>query len=105
MPWGGSKGPAREAYNKLMEQGERLGWYFTMFLHPLAPKLLAKLREKELVLVPELNYQGQFASILRSQGVRAEAVTQYNGLPFKVHELMGMIMERSKSRETGIVTA
>ena len=105
MPWGGSKGPTKEAYNNLLDQGQSLGWYFTMFLHPLPPKLLAKLREKELVLVPELNYQGQFASILRSQGVRAEAITQYNGLPFKVHELVGMIMERSKSRQSGMVTA
>ena len=104
MPWGGSKGPTREAYNSLITQGEQLGWYFTMYLHPLPSKLLSKLREKELVLVPELNYQGQFASILRSQGVRAEAITQYSGLPFKVRNLVNMIVERSQSRRRGMVT-
>ncbi len=104
MPWGGSKGPAREAYNTLMAQGENLGWYYTMYLHPLPPKLLAKLREKELVLVPELNYQGQFAGILRSQGVRAEAITQYSGLPFKARDLVSTITERSQSRQMGVVT-
>ncbi len=94
MPWGGSKGPASEAYKLLMEEGTPLGWYFTMYLHPLPPALLEELRQKELVLVPELNYQGQWASTLRSQGVKAEAITQYTGLPFKVGELAERIKER-----------
>ncbi|MBI4328748.1 MAG: 2-oxoacid:acceptor oxidoreductase subunit alpha, partial [Chloroflexi bacterium] len=33
MPWGGSKGPAREAYNALREEGRRIGWCYTMYLH------------------------------------------------------------------------
>ena len=94
MTWGGSKGPTLEAYNQLMEQGERIGWYYTMQLHPLPPKLLDELRQKELVIVPELNFQGQFASTLRSQGVRAEAITQYTGLPFKVRDLVARVTER-----------
>jgi len=39
------------------------------------------------VIVPELNYMGQFASVLRSEGIKAVAITQYTGLPFKVGEL------------------
>ncbi|MFQ5860412.1 MAG: 2-oxoacid:acceptor oxidoreductase subunit alpha [Dehalococcoidia bacterium] len=94
MPWGGSKGPAREAYDTLMAQGQRLGWYYTMQVHPLPPRLLEELQQKELVLVPELNYQGQFASILRSEGIRAEAITQYSGLPFKVRGLVKRVTKR-----------
>ena len=94
MSWGGSKGPSREAYNLLQEQGQSLGWYYTIFLNPMPPKLLEELREKELVLVPELNYQGQLSSILRSEGVRAESITQYTGLPFKISDLMERIKER-----------
>ena len=94
MPWGGSKGPTLEAYEQLMAEGEELGWYYTMFLNPLPPGLLEELKRKELVLVPELNYQGQFASILRSFGVRAEAITQYTGLPFKVRDLVARISDR-----------
>ncbi|MBF8266885.1 MAG: hypothetical protein HW388_393 [Dehalococcoidia bacterium] len=105
MPWGASKGPAREAYNIMRERGQRVGWYYTMYLHPLPPKLLEELRQKELVLVPELNYQGQFASILRSQGVRAEAITQYNGLPFKVRDLVARVTERAKSPKGVMVRA
>ena len=95
MPWGGSKGPTREAYEALMEEGYPLGWYYTTQLHPLPPKLLEELREKELVLVPELNYLGQFSMVLRSLGVRAESITQYTGLPFKVRDLTEKIKERT----------
>jgi len=101
MPWGGSKGPMQEAYEVLLEQGLGVGWYYTMYLHPLPPKLLEELRQKELVLVPELNYLGQFASILRSLGVRAEAITQYTGLPFKVKDLVGMVAERVQAHKDG----
>ena len=93
MSWGGSKGPAREAYDELREQGVDVAWYYTMFLNPLPPRLLEELRSKELVIVPELNYQGQWASILRSEGVRAQAITQYTGLPFKVSDLVSRVKE------------
>ena len=91
MTWGGSKGPALEAYNQLREQGVDVGWYYTMFLNPLPPRLLEELRSKDLVIVPELNYQGQWAGILRSEGVKAQAITQYTGLPFKVSDLVSRV--------------
>ena len=94
MPWGGSKAPTREAYLQLVAAGEEIGWYYTMYLNPLPPTLLAELKTKDLVLVPELNYMGQFSSILRSLGVRAESITQYTGLPFNVSDLVKWIPER-----------
>ena len=72
-----------------------------MNLHPLPSELLEELRQKELVLVPELNYQGQFALILRSWGVKAEAITQYTGLPFKARELVDRLSELAKSNGKG----
>lgn len=94
MPWGGSKGSGEEAYSLLEADGVEIGWRYTMFLNPLPPALLEELREKELVLVPELNYQGQFAGVLRSLGVKAEALTQYTGLPFKAGELAQRVKDR-----------
>ncbi len=93
VPWGGSKGPAQDAYLELQKFGVDIGWYYTMFLNPLPPKMLEELRKKDLVIVPELNYQGQFASILRSMGVKAEAITQYTGLPFKVRDLVTQVKD------------
>jgi 2-oxoglutarate ferredoxin oxidoreductase subunit alpha len=103
MTWGGSKGSTREAYDQMMKQGQRIGWYYTMQLNPLPPKLLEELRQKELVLVPELNYLGQFSSILRSKGVKAESITQYTGTPFKVNELMARITDRMQAKKKDMV--
>ena len=93
LPWGGSKGSAQESYNQLRADGQDIAWYYTMFLNPLPPAMLEELRSKDLVIVPELNYQGQFASVLRSHGVKAEAITQYTGLPFRPTELSGLIKD------------
>ena len=68
-------------------------------------ELLEELRQKELVLVPELNYMGQFSSVLRSQGVNAESITQYTGLPFKVGDLASRITERLEQEQKVSVTA
>jgi 2-oxoglutarate ferredoxin oxidoreductase subunit alpha len=96
IPWGGSKGPMEEAYSILRQQGIELAWYYTMYLNPLPPALLGELKKKRLVLVPELNYQGQFAEILRALGIQAEAITQYTGQPFKVKDLIARISEQLK---------
>jgi 2-oxoglutarate ferredoxin oxidoreductase subunit alpha len=96
MTWGGSKGPTREVWQRMRRVGtaDNLAWYYTMYLNPLPPALLDELRTKELVIVPELNYQGQFSSYLRSKGVRAESITQYTGLPFGIAGLTRRIEER-----------
>jgi len=94
MPWGGSKGPAQEAYRELRSLGLDIGWRYTVQLHPLPPKLLEELQQKSLVIIPELNYLGQLSSVLRSQYVRAESITQYTGLPFKVKDLIERITNR-----------
>jgi 2-oxoglutarate ferredoxin oxidoreductase subunit alpha len=105
MTWGGSKGPSWEAYKTLIEEGEPLAWYYTMFLHPLPVALVEELRKKELVIVPELNYQGQFSSVLRSLGIRAESITQYTGLPFKVGSLVENIRLKAGAMREGMVKA
>lgn len=104
MPWGGSKGPAQSAYDEVVASGIDIGWYYTMFLNPLPAELLEELRQKDLVLVPELNYLGQFSSVLRSQGVNAESITQYTGLPFKVVDLASRITARLEQEQKVSVT-
>ena len=105
MPWGGSKGPAQAAYDQLTAEGEQLAWYYTMFLNPLPPKLLEELKRKQLVIVPELNFQGQFSTILRSHGVHAEPITQVTGLPFKVRDLVNRIADRVREEQKESVPA
>ena len=78
MP-GSSKGVAREAYDKLADKGEKNK--LDILLHNKLPKeIIEQLKSKKLVIVPELNYQGQWSSILRMEGINAVSVTQYIGL-------------------------
>ena len=91
MPWGGSKGPAQEAYEQFFNDDTGIGWAYTMFLNPLPVELVNTLKTKNLVIVPELNYQGQFSSVLRSQGINAISINLYTGLAFKVNDLVKQI--------------
>ena len=93
VPWGGSNGPARDAYNRMRESGMDIGWYYTMFIHPMPDQMLEELKQKDLVIVPELNYMGQFSSVLRGEGINAVSITQYTGLPFKVRDLVKKVTE------------
>ena len=61
-------------------------------------KMIEELRDKKLILVPELNYQGQFSSFLRSHQINAHSITQYTGLPFKVSDLRAKIIEILKDK-------
>ena len=103
LPWGGSKGPAREAYETLRQRGVPVSWYYTMYLNPMPPRLLEELRRKEVVIIPELNYQGQFARILNAEGIRTASITQYTGLPFKARTLVERISEIVASRSKEVV--
>ena len=105
MPWGGSKGPSLEAYQQLVAADMDIAWYYTMYLNPLPPKLLEELRQKDLVLVPELNYLGQLSSVLRAEGVKAESITQYTGLPLGISDLVERVTQRVAAPKQEGITA
>ena len=107
MPWGSSKGPAREAYEELLASGRDVGWIYSMALNPLPEEVRSVLAAADRVLVPELNYLGQWSAILRQSGYRAESVTQYTGLPFRPSTLVEMIGAKLSESRTGkgLVTA
>jgi len=94
MPWGSSKGPAREAYDRLREQGADIGWLYSVALHPLPEDVLEILKSGKRIIVPELNYLGQWSALLRQDGYNAESITQYTGLPFRPADLVVSIGER-----------
>ena len=100
MPWGSSKGPAREAYDRLRERGENVGWLYSVALHPLPGDIKDALNLADKIIVPELNYLGQWSALLRQDGYRAESITQYTGLPFRPSDLVKLIGERIGVRVT-----
>ena len=94
MPWGSSKGPTREAYDRLLESGEDIGWLYSVALHPLPGTVKNVLASAGKIIVPELNYLGQWSALLRQDGYRAESITQFTGLPFRPSDLVKLIGER-----------
>ena len=107
MSWGSSKGPAREAYERLRGSGADVGWLYSMALNPLPEEMKSALERANRVIVPELNYTGQWSAVLRQHGYRAESVTQYTGLPFKPATLVDRIEARVAElrAEKGMVLA
>ena len=99
MPWGSSKGVAREAYDKLRDSGVEIGWVYSLALNPLPRQALEVLKQKRLVIVPELNFMGQWSALLRSDGVKAESITQYTGTPFRPSDLEARMAEMVRSIE------
>lgn len=97
MPWGSSKGPAREAYDRLKAEGAEISWIYSLALSPLPQAVLDALKKKDLVIVPELNYLGQWSGLLRQEGINAVSITQYTGLPFRPGDLAGQIKQRLKA--------
>ena len=100
MPWGSSKGPAREAYERLRERGVDVGWLYSVALNPLPEEVKEVLRNAGKIIVPELNYLGQWSALLRQEGYRAESITQYTGLPFRPADLVSSISERVRAGVT-----
>jgi len=64
-------------------------------LHPLpADAIRGFVRELKAVIVPEVNYNGQFARHLRAQmGLEVLSFTKYGGLPFAPAEIAARVME------------
>ena len=93
--WGSSEGAIREAVQMAQDKGYSVG-----ALHPkiLYPQPLAKLKEfiegTKAVIIPEVNFTGQFATLLRKRF--AYDFIQLNkciGLPFTPKEIFDKIEE------------
>jgi 2-oxoglutarate ferredoxin oxidoreductase subunit alpha len=91
LTWGSTFGEVTEAIDRLAAQGIKA--------HALAPRLLWPLpthqidpflRGKRVVIVPEVNYTGQFANILKShyQDVEFTRLNVYGGQPFSVARIV-----------------
>ena len=64
-------------------------------LYPLSSKVIHDfVKGLKAVVVPEVNYDGQFARHLRAQmGLETLSFTKYSGLPFSPAEIAGHVRE------------
>jgi 2-oxoglutarate ferredoxin oxidoreductase subunit alpha len=65
--WGSSEGVIREAVATANAKGYRVAAFHPKLLHPIPNELGDFIRSVKTVIVPELNYTGQFAKEIRSR--------------------------------------
>ncbi len=82
--WGSTIGPVREAVEQAEREGMPVAVLYIKMLYPLPTPLIGEfIRNREVIIVPELNHTGQFARMIQAQFWReVVSVRQFGGLPF-----------------------
>jgi 2-oxoglutarate ferredoxin oxidoreductase subunit alpha len=88
--WGSSWGTVIEAIDAAAAKGMKVAAMAPRMVWPLVDdQLLPFIESKRVVLVPEMNYSGQFAQLLRARYLReVVSVTDYSGGVFTVSRLV-----------------
>jgi 2-oxoglutarate ferredoxin oxidoreductase subunit alpha len=99
ITWGSTMGPVAEAVQIAAERGIPVEAIVPKMLWPLPDHQIGDfMLSKRVVLVPEVNYTGQFADLLAARYARRVVkVTRYGGVPFRVEEIVGAIEEASRN--------
>jgi len=95
--WGSTAGAVWEAVGKAQQEGIHVGALALKLLSPLPE---AKVRDfvasARTVLVPEVNYTGQLALLLRTTlGLEVQPIARYGGLPFTSGDVLAEIRKAS----------
>jgi 2-oxoglutarate ferredoxin oxidoreductase subunit alpha len=95
--WGSTQGAIHEAVLKARKNSIHVSWLQCKLLNPLPEVQLSRFLDRlQRLLVPELNYSGQFANVLRAKfGVNPICLNKTEGLPFTPNEIFRKIMEEA----------
>jgi len=93
ITWGSTYGEAVEAAKAANARGMRVACMAPKMLWPLPDwQIEPFLRGKRLIIVPEVNYSGQFADLLQARYlVRTQKVNTYGGVPFNTSQILEAI--------------
>ncbi|HLB26943.1 MAG TPA: 2-oxoacid:acceptor oxidoreductase subunit alpha [Dehalococcoidia bacterium] len=93
--WGATQGSIREAVDRALAEGLQVAAMHPRVLNPLPSGRLSEfVSSVRHVLVPEVNYQGQFAHHLAATlGIKPIRLNKIGGLPFTPGEIHGKIKE------------
>ncbi|MDO8531472.1 MAG: 2-oxoacid:acceptor oxidoreductase subunit alpha [Dehalococcoidia bacterium] len=97
--WGSTEGVIQEAVDRANASGHKVAALHPKLLSPLQVDDLRKFMDSvEHVIVPEVNYSGQFAHYLRSiLGDSVVQLNKYGGLPFTPGEIFKKIEEVARN--------
>lgn len=93
ITWGSTYGTAVEAARQAGERGIAVACLAPKLLWPLPDwQIEPFMRGKRLIVVPEVNYSGQFAALLQARyHRRVERVNTYGGVPFLTSDILEAI--------------
>ena len=92
VTWGSTAGVAIEAIDRLAEDGVKVALVAPKMLLPLPDAQLADFMQKKYIVIPEVNYRGQFADIVQAKYPRPVArINVYGGRPMLVGKLVEAI--------------
>ncbi len=95
VSWGSTEGVIREAVAQAQAAGLKVAFAHTRVLSPLPEKELGQfIAGVKRVLVPEINFTGQFAQLLQARlGVEPIRLTKVSGTPFTPQEILDGIKD------------
>jgi 2-oxoglutarate ferredoxin oxidoreductase subunit alpha len=92
--WGTTTGPVREAVDRALAKGYPVAALQCRMVHPIPAEVRPFLESMDTVLVPELNWTGQFAQMLRGRFLKPVVqLNKIDGLPFTAEEIYTKIAE------------
>ncbi len=95
ITWGSTYGTAEEAVRLALADGLSAACMAPKMLWPLPDRQIEPfLKGKRRIIVPEVNYSGQFAELLKARyGLAVRKLNTYGGVPFTTREILGAIAE------------
>ncbi len=93
--WGSTIGPVREAVARAEKQGMPVEVLYPKLLYPLPSAHMGEfIKGRQAIIVPELNYTGQFGRTLRAEFWREIIhLTKYGGVPFAARDIYEKIKQ------------
>lgn len=87
--WGSTIGPVREAVALAEAEGMPVEVLYPKLLFPLPREHIGDfIRDRQVVIIPELNFTGQFARTLQAEfGREFVRLNKYGGVPFATREI------------------
>ncbi|MBI5034794.1 MAG: 2-oxoacid:acceptor oxidoreductase subunit alpha [Chloroflexi bacterium] len=91
--WGSTIGPVREAVERAEAEGMPVAVLYTKLIFPLPRKEIADfIKDREAIIVPEMNYTGQFARMIQAEfWTEVDSLRKYGGTPFATREIYAEI--------------
>ena len=87
--WGSTIGPVREAVARAQAEDMPVEVLYPKLLFPLPREHIGDfIRDRQVVIIPELNFTGQFARTLQAEfGREFVRLNKYGGVPFATREI------------------